>query len=186
MHGFHWGGTLLWVQQMSESLRILDTLPGGHWVGAREHRKNSLSSRFEEESKEGSSQGCWTPCRLSKRLLEPRSARRASDSPSEGERLKRLSSLWLWVIGKLRRESVFMYAGETQGKEFTEGKSKGWGLLHLENSSKSGRTCMLKRSTAAVGSGWERYLDRWSFHVQGEVEERAGHKRFWVAESRSE
>jgi hypothetical protein len=55
-----------------------------------------------------------------------------------------------------------MYAGKTQGKEFTEEKGAKveafctWRILPS-----SGRMCMLKRSTAVVGSGRERGLDHW-------------------------
>ena len=86
------------------------------------------------------------------RLLEKRSARRVSNSPSEGEgkrilflrrsgpaRNLRMNSTFACEdsIGaqnlepfkdskeKLKRESIFMYAGKTQGKEFAEERRKG-------------------------------------------------------------
>jgi hypothetical protein len=131
MHSGALGRTLLWVLKKSESLRILDALPSGHWEYAQwcwgrtllwvqeepeslgdsessakwalsrckectedrtvERSVKRYSARWalrhcadrhskrrelfefwnlEEESMEGSSQGCWTPWRLSRRLLE--------------------------------------------------------------------------------------------------------------------
>jgi hypothetical protein len=76
---------------------------------------------------------------------------------------------------KLRRKSVFMYAGETQGKEFTEERAKVeafgfWKFFQVRK-----KAHKLRRSTTAIGSAEE----IWTVEVstsREQKEERTGRK----------
>jgi hypothetical protein len=90
---------MLWVHRETKSLRILDTLPGGHWVGARAHRENYLSLEAEKSPRMDLHRVVEHPVDSTRSLLEQRSARRASDSPYEREG-KRINSLEVEATGK--------------------------------------------------------------------------------------